>query len=104
MPPAGRLSPDRRPRPPPWPGRSGTDSWPALRAPRFLDRREDVVVSAAAADVAAHQLADLVVGAGVPFVEQTDGRAELAGGAIAALEGVVLDEGRLHGVEGVALG
>ena len=31
--------------------------------------------------------------------EERDGRADLAGGAVAALEAVVLEEGGLHGVE-----
>ena len=69
------------------------------RAATSLDRRDDVRVGAAAADVAAHQLADIVVGPGVSLGEQADGRADLAGGAIAALEGIVLDERRLHGVQ-----
>src|SRR5438132_12439902 len=100
MPPAGRRPPARWPRPALRPGHSGKGSCPALRVPRFLDGSEDVVVSAAAAEVAAHQLADVIVGAGVPLAQQADGRAELAGGAVTALEGVVLDEGGLHGVEG----
>ena len=36
--------------------------------------------------------------------EQRDGGADLAGGAVAALEAVVLEEGGLDGVEGVAVG
>src|SRR5262249_61020484 len=97
--PAGRRPPARRRLTAHWPGRSGKRSCPALRVARFLDRRENVVVSAAAADVATHLLAEVVVGPGVPLVEQADGGAELAGGAIAALEGVVLDEGRLHALQ-----
>src|SRR6266542_3365314 len=104
MPPAGRRPPVRRPRTAPWPEHSGKDSCLASRVARFLDGCKNVVVSAATANVATHQLANVVVGAGVPLVEQPDGRAELARSAIAALEGVVLDEGRLHGVEGVPLG
>ena len=36
--------------------------------------------------------------------EESDGGADLAGGAVAALEAVVFEEGGLDGVEGVALG
>jgi hypothetical protein len=39
----------------------------------------------------------------VPFVEQNDGRANLAGLAVAALERVALEERLLHGVEPVAV-
>ena len=36
--------------------------------------------------------------------EHGGGGADLAGGAVAALEGVVLEEGGLDGAEGVAVG
>src|SRR5918999_1264510 len=78
----------------------------------FLNGRDDARVSAAAADVAAHALAYLVVRqprgrsghvlrdvAHLPAArlrEHPDCRAELSGRAVAALEAVVLDEGRLH--------
>ena len=85
------------------------------------DGGDDVGVGSAAADVAAHALADLVVGEfgvggvaglegdgaeGVVLVlfEEGDGGADLAGGAVAALEAVVFEEGGLDGVEGVAVG
>src|SRR5947209_14382532 len=63
---------------------------------RFLHRVDDAAVSAATADVAAHPLADFIVAAGVPFLQQRDGRADLPGRAVAALESVVPDERRLH--------
>src|SRR3954452_2444391 len=63
---------------------------------RLADRSHDAGVGAAAADVAAHPLADLVVVARVPFVEQRPGRTDLPRRAVAALEAVVADEGRLH--------
>ncbi len=56
------------------------------------DRRDDVGIGAAAADVAAHQLADLVVGLRPAFGQQARGRADLARRAVAALECVVVDE------------
>src|SRR3712207_6225549 len=86
---------------------------------RLLNRGDDLRVRAAAADVAAHALAYLVVRklpdggrhvfrdvthvAAPRLFEQPDGRADLARRAVAALEAVVLDEGRLHGVKLVAL-
>ena len=72
-----------------------------LQRATVLDRRDDVRVGAAAADVAAHPLADLVRGrasaprdvardvarpARVDLVEHPDRRADLAGRAVAALE------------------
>jgi hypothetical protein len=39
----------------------------------------------------------------VPLGEQADARADLAGGAVAALEGVALDEGFLQRVQAVAV-
>src|SRR5262245_40544167 len=74
-----------------------------LEAPGVLDGGDDVGVGAAAADVAAHLLADLGVRAGVPFGEQADPRADLAGGAVAALKGVAVDERLLERVQPVAL-
>src|SRR5262249_24938159 len=44
----------------------------------------------ATADVAAHLFPNVGVGTGMPLAEQADARADLAGGAVAALEGVVL--------------
>src|SRR5258708_15613792 len=71
---------------------------------RLAHRFDDVGISAAPADVAAHLLADIVVGSGMAFVEQADRRADLARGAVAALERVVLHEGRLHRVKLLAAG
>ena len=75
------------------------------------DRLDDVGIGAAAADVAAHALAQLGIGqlrrrgqvggdvagdAGLDLVEHRHGRADLPGRAVAALIAVVLDEGGLH--------
>src|SRR5215469_2167387 len=85
-----------------------------------MDGCDDVGVRSAAADVAAHAFANLVVGElgvrglsgfkgdgaeSVVFVlfEQGDSRTYLPGGAVAALETVVFQEGGLDGVESVAL-
>src|ERR1051325_8295943 len=65
----------------------------------LLDRGDDADVAAAAADVAAHPLPDLVVARGVPFAQQRRRGTELAGGAVAALEAVVADEGGLQGAQ-----
>src|SRR5215204_4921301 len=79
----------------------------------LLDRRDDLGVSATAADIAAHPLAYLVVRElrrcyghvfrdvthfpALCLFEQPDGRADLAGRTVPALEAVVFYESRLHG-------
>jgi hypothetical protein len=72
-------------------------------SPRRLHRRDDVRVRAAAAEIPAHGLAHLVVRPRVPLLEQRDGAHDLARGAVAALEGVVRQERRLHRVQRVAV-
>src|SRR5687767_14305741 len=78
----------------------------------LLDRGDDPRVSPAAADVAAHPFADLVVRepgrrhghvfrdvthvAAARLIEQGHGGADLPRRAVPALEAVILDEGRLH--------
>src|ERR671916_1623166 len=62
--------------------------------PRLVDRGDDVRVGGAAADVAGHEL---------PHVRHVllhcgDGGHDLAGGAEAALQRVLVDERLLHGV------
>src|SRR6266850_6607460 len=64
-----------------------------------LDRGQDVGVRAAAAEVARHPLADVVVVRRLPLVEQRDGGEDLTRGAIAALERVLLEERELHRVQ-----
>ena len=59
---------------------------------RLLDGGDDVGIGAAAADVAAHQLADLVGGLRLSLRDHADRGADLARGAVAALKRVVLDE------------
>src|SRR4051794_16632003 len=66
---------------------------------RFLHRVDNAAVCAAAADVAAHPFADFVVAAGMSFLQQRDGRADLTRRAVAALEPVVTDERGLHRME-----
>src|SRR5436305_3500891 len=58
---------------------------------RFLHRVDDAAVCAAAADVAAHPFANFVIAAGVAFVQQCYGRADLPRGGVAALEAIVSD-------------
>ena len=74
------------------------------RRHRLLDRRDDVGIGAAAADVAAHQLADFVGGLGLAFGDQARRRADLPGRAVAALEGVVIDEGLLQRMQRAVFG
>src|SRR4051794_32392984 len=61
--------------------------------------RDDVGISAATADISAHELADRSVAFGMPFIHTADGRHDLSRRAIAALKGVMLDEGLLHGMQ-----
>ena len=67
-------------------------------------RGDDVGVGAAAADVAAHLFADFVVRAGAALLDGADRRHDLAGRAVAALEGIVLDERRLHRMQAAIVG
>ena len=69
-------------------------------AARAADGGDDVRIGGAAAEIAAHVFADLVVVARVALVHAGHGRQDLAGRAIAALEGVLVDEGLLHRVQG----
>src|SRR5438477_3964687 len=65
------------------------------------DRGDDVHVAAAATKVAAHPLANLVIVFRVSLAQQCRRRAELPWRAVAALEGVVADEGGLQRVQAV---
>src|SRR5258706_16034426 len=65
----------------------------------LADGGDDAGIGTAAADIAAHPFPDLVVVMGVPFPQQRHGGTDLTGRAVAALEAVVADEGRLDGVE-----
>jgi len=82
------------------------------------DRRDNIGVGGAAAQIAAHALADLLIVEGdvrsrqisahragpavFGLAQHADRRAELARGTVAALEGVVFDERLLEGVQVVA--
>src|SRR5437660_8316625 len=70
----------------------------AQRRRGILDRGADLVVGAAAADVAAHRGVDVLVGGSCVRREQRDGAHDLAALAIAALRHVVLDPRRLDGL------
>src|SRR5713226_10644825 len=83
------------------------------------DRRDDVGIGGAAAEIAAHALADLIVGEGdvrsrqisahgtgpadLGLAQHADRRAELSRRTVAALEGVMVDERLLEGVQVVAI-
>src|SRR4051812_11096583 len=62
---------------------------------RVLDGRDDVGIGPATADVAAHVLADVVIGGTAGLVQQRQRRHDLPRGAEAALVRVLLEEGRL---------
>src|SRR5215212_7083762 len=61
------------------------------RARRVLDRRDDVVVGSAAAEIPAHPIPDLLRRAGVALADAGDAGHNLPGGAVAALECIALD-------------
>src|SRR5207249_1375382 len=66
---------------------------------RLRHRGDDAHVSAAAAEVAAEVLADLVVVAGVALPDAGQAGHDLAGRAVAALQRVVVDERLLQRVQ-----
>src|SRR5262249_35826085 len=63
------------------------------------NRGPNLRIGRAAGEVAAHVLADLVGGAGVPFLDAGYAGHDLAGRAEAALKRIVLDEGGLQGMQ-----
>lgn len=83
------------------------------------DGRDDIGIGGAPTDVAAHPLADLLIGQRDPrrghvsggvagparlhLGKHADGRTDLAGSAVATLEAVTLDEGALHGVQAIGI-
>src|ERR1044072_3232592 len=69
----------------------------------LFDGCHDVGIGAAPADVAAHELADLIGAAGLALGNQARGGTNLAGGAVAALERSVLDEGLLQRMQRASL-
>ena len=75
----------------------------SLAEHHLLDGGHDVGIRAATADVAAHQLADFVGRARPALGDQAGGGTDLAGGAVAALEGVMVDEGLLQRMKRAAL-
>src|SRR5689334_15081677 len=75
-----------------------------LRVADLPDGGLDVRVRRTAADVATHELSYGLVCAGVAFLDQRHGGHDLTRRAVAALEGVVLDEGALHGMQLAARG
>ena len=84
------------------------------------DRRDNIGIGGAAAQIAAHALADLLVGegdvrsrqisahragpTGLGLAQHADRRANLSRGTVAALEGVMVDERLLEGMQVVAIG
>ena len=70
---------------------------------RFQHRLGDPGIGAAAAEIAAHALADaLGIVAGLPLLDQADRAHDLAGRAEAALQAVMGDEGGLHRMQLIA--
>src|SRR5437868_1395540 len=77
---------------------------PARRVGRRPHRLDDLRIASTTAEIAAHPLADLAVGSRVVLVDAGNCRYHLAGRAVAALKGVVVDEGLLDGMQPIALG
>src|SRR5215204_6265731 len=73
------------------------------RLRRVTDRRDDVLVAGAAAEIAFDGVADLVVGGIRVLRQQVDGGHDHAGRAEPALETVLLPERGLHRVELIAV-
>ena len=71
--------------------------------PRGLYGCDDVGIGATATDIPVHGLLDILIRRADGFLEQSDRRHDLAGGTVAALITIVLDEGSLHGVKVVGL-
>jgi len=65
----------------------------------LLDRRDDIGIGSAAADVAAHQFLDRRVIRTAGFLEQRNRRHDLTGRAVATLVTVAGNECRLHGMQ-----
>jgi len=65
----------------------------------ILHSGNDVGVSATAADVAVHPLPDVFIRGSDRLLEQRNGGHDLSRGTVAALIAIMLDKGRLHGVE-----
>ena len=63
---------------------------------RLVDCRDDVRVRGAATDIAAHVLTNLGIVIRVPFGYASHRRHNLAGRAVSALKGIVIDESLLH--------
>ncbi len=84
-------------------GRSSVAVMTHLRPPRSA-RPHDVVVAGAPAQVALQAETDLLLGGVRVLVQQVDRLHDHAGSAVAALEGVALAEGLLHGVQLPVLG
>jgi hypothetical protein len=70
----------------------------------LLDGRNDVGIGAAPAQIAAQQLADLIGATGLASAYEPNGGTDLTRCAIAALKGIVVDEGLLHGMQGAVAG
>src|SRR5207244_1235062 len=74
--------------------------WRLSVVANLLDGGHDIGIGSAAADVAAHQFLHGRVTGTAWFLEQGNGRHDLAGRAIAALVSVAGNECRLHGMHG----
>src|ERR1700744_5449991 len=69
----------------------------------LLDGWDDVRIRAAAAEVPAHRLLDVLVAVTIGLFQEGDGRHDLPRRAVTALEAVVRDKRSLHGMQGAGL-
>src|SRR3954471_16421054 len=70
----------------------------------LVDCVHDVGIGRAATEISAHVFADFRVALDVSFLHACYGRHDLAGSAITALEGVVIDERLLHRMQRTGFG
>src|SRR6266850_3760786 len=88
-------SPPRRPRPRGARIRAAPSSGPPCRCD-LADGGDDVGIGPAAAEIAAHELADLFIRTCTSLLQQCDRRHDLTGSAVAALKCIVTNKRRLY--------
>src|ERR1700759_2590571 len=70
----------------------------------FPNGSDDIIVSAAPADITTHQLMNIRLGMGMSFMKQTHGGTYLPGRAIATLVSVVFNKRRLQRMKIFSIG
>src|ERR1041385_6984652 len=75
----------------------GSIAFPLSAFAHGLYRGKNIGISPAAADIAAHAFANIIVTGAAGLFQQCRGGHDLSRCAVSALEGIVFNEGRLHG-------